>query len=554
MSYQLIKLADASKSFGPQSIFENISFIINKGNRVALIGENGSGKTTLAKIILGLEPLDEGSIEISPSIEIGYLPQEMDFENSKAVTVQDYLLEAQNQLKSRIERKREIEEELSKELSPEMQNSLMQEWNDCHDAIERRGGYAWEHRMDEVLEGLGLTHMGAAFPLSRLSGGQKTRVGLAGLLLSNPDVLILDEPTNHLDLSSLEWLEKYLLNYSGALLLISHDRLFINRIVNRIVELSRHTRQLSLYGGNYDFFLEEKKKALERTLKEYEERKEEIQSLKQLISAKTFAKPKQRAPSDRNIMAYDRRGERHMQSESRSIQQAKLKLEKLQREPLNHPIPKSYKGIRFQPDELRSDHAIEFQNISKQYPELCLFKDAEGSLSHGERVVLMGPNGSGKSTFLKILMGLISLDDGEVKIAPNARVGYLDQELSTFERQASPVEIFGKAFGLSEADLRSELHKAGLLFDGAFDRKICELSLGQRKKLQILHLMLSRCNVLLLDEPSNHLDMATMDNFEEALKLFNGAVLAVTHDRWFIERIATQIWRLENGLLVKQCP
>ena len=548
MSYQLVKLANACKCYGSQVILNKISFTISQGDRVALVGENGAGKSTLAKIILGHESLDGGSLELASDIEIGYLPQEMDPGAIQAETVRDYLLTSQNQLKTLIDRKIYIEEVLAGNLAPQEQAQLMQEWNNCHEAIERRGGYDCEHRIIRVLTGLDLVHLDLSFSLSKLSGGQKTRLGLAALLLSNPDVLILDEPTNHLDLPALEWLEKYLLDYPGALILISHDRMFINRVVHRMVEISRQTRQMKVYGGNYDFYVEEKRKDLERRLKEYEERKEEIQSLKQLIKAKTFSKSSPRLPSDRNIMAYDRRGERHMKGESRSIQQAKSRLEEFQEEPLDNPRPKNYQGIRFYPDKLHSAYAIELHRLSKQYPGTCLFEEATAALTKGERVVLMGPNGSGKSTLLRIIMGLTPMDSGEVKIAPSAKIGYLDQDIDLLDRKATAMEVFGKAFSLTETDLRNELHKAGLPIEGSLDQKIDSFSLGQRKRLQILYLMLSRCNVLLLDEPTNHLDMATMENFEDALKNFEGAVLAISHDRWFVERIATKIcaWRMDG--------
>src|SRR5581483_9139743 len=320
----------------------------------------------------------------------------------------------------------EVEQKLgASDFSVFSENELLQKWNACHDELEKQGGYSYEHLFSSVLHGLHLEHLDLRKLYNILSGGEKRRVALAALLLSSFDLLILDEPTNHLDSDSISWLEEYLCKFSHAVIVISHDRMFINGVANQVVELSSETHKLHCFHGNYDSFLLEKKMAVERSVKAYEEKKEEIQKIKEFLKAKTFSQKKPKPAKDQNKMAYDYRGEHHIQGVKRTINQAKSKLEELEKEPLVHPRPKAYKGIFFEPKELSSNTAIELIDISKG----CLFKEVSLFLNKGDRVVLTGANGSGKTTLLKMIMGTEKEDSGTITRAKACLIGFLDQEL-----------------------------------------------------------------------------------------------------------------------------
>lgn len=539
MSPPLIKFTDAKKSFGAQTILNGIFLSISQGDRIALIGENGSGKTTLAKVIVDREFLDSGSIERKPGIRIGYLPQDSSYLTEQNCSMEDYLLNALGDLAVVRERLRSLEQEFEY-CSPSQEK--LDEWNDLHEKWEKRGGYTLDSLYSQVISGLGLSHLDLQQKIFRLSGGEKIRLVLAGLLLSAPDFLVLDEPTNHLDVSAVEWLENYLKNFSGAFLCISHDRLFLNRSINQILELSIETHQLKVYGGNYDCYLKERQAEKKRQLKAFEEQQEGIRNLKQFITTKTSSSTKAKGATDKNKMAYDRRGEKHLKSVKRSLDQAKLRLNDLEEAPLKHPIPKAMRGIAFQPQESHAHLVMEIQKISKSYEGRVVLKEISGEIHRGDRLVIQGPNGSGKTTFLKIILGMIEPDSGILKMASGCVLGYLEQTISLLPWDQTPIEWLRHHFSLSETELRSELHQTGLISEKSIKRKIGDLSLGQRSKLLILALMLSKANVLVLDEPTNHLDLGTLEELEEALVKFEGTVIAVSHDRWFTEKIATKVW------------
>lgn len=541
MSRQLIKLKDVKKGFGAQTLLDGIFLTISQGDRMALIGENGSGKTTLAKVILDREPLDSGSIERKPNIRIGYLPQDTSYLTEQNCSMKDYLLNALGDLAEIREGLRGLEQEFAYS-SPNQEK--LDEWNELHEKWEKRGGYTFDSLYSQVMSGLGLTYLDPQQKVSHLSGGEKIRLVLAGLLLSAPDFLVLDEPTNHLDAPALEWLENYLKNFSGAFLCISHDRQFLNRSINQILELSIETHQLKVYGGNYDFYLKEREAEKKRQLNAFKEQQEEIRNLKQLIKAKTSSSAKAKAATDNNKMAYDRRGEKHLKSVKRSVDQAKLRLSDIDEATLNHPIPKAMRGIAFHPQESHAHLVMDIQKVSKSYEGRVVLKEISGEIYQGDRVVIQGSNGCGKTTFLKIILGMIQPDSGIVKVASGCILGYLEQTITLLPLDQTPIEWLKHQFSLSETEVRSELHQTGLISEKSIQRKIGELSLGQKNKLSILALMLSKANVLVLDEPTNHLDLGTLEELEEALVKFEGTVIAVSHDRWFSEKIATKVWDL----------
>lgn len=520
----LVQLSHIDKAFGGSAIFEDISLSIHQGEIFALIGENGAGKSTLLNLLTrNLQP-DKGEFYKTPDLTIGFLPQEIVV--TDAISVRSYLEEGI--------------EELEKKMAECLEDPhRLTEWAELHEKYEYLGGYK-RIPIEKVLEGLKLkTHL-LELPLSNLSSGQRVQVALAKSLIKNPDLLLLDEPTNYLDTEMLAWLEHTLLSRQGATVLVSHDRKFINTTCNRVIEIKN--KNLVTFGGNYDFYLSERERLLEEQIKAYERQEEERKDLKQKIKALTFSKGKATAPTDRNLMAYDLRGGKYQKSEQRKGDALKTRLLEIESNLLEHPKPKTITGLRFTPTPLVSQVAIELQDVSKSYGDKLIFSHLSKVLSKGDRVVLTGPNGTGKTTLFKSILGITTIDDGEIRIAPTAKIAYLDQEI-TFPMDQTPREYFENRFQLTDESFRRELHKAALGTSDLIHRAFSSLSIGQRKRLMLLSLVLEKPNVLLLDEPTNHLDFLTLEAFEKALLNFEGAILAISHDATFIEKIATLEWQ-----------
>lgn len=486
-TFQLIHFQSLIFSFGPKTLLSQLSLTISRGDRLALIGENGSGKTTLARLAIGELYPDSGRVSITPGIKIGYLSQSPPTDLS--ITLEELLLPLQKKLA---------------ELEAELPDSLA-EWESTYEEFQKQGGY----QVSQVVEALKISHIPLTRALSSLSGGELRRAQLAYLLLNSYDLLILDEPTNHLDEEAIRWLENYLQKYPGALLVISHDRTFINRVANGLLEIQDGS--LRYYSGNYEEYLALKKKELSEKIALYHAQKEEIKELNSFIKVETFSSKKPTPPKDRNIMAYDRRGEKHMDSKRKKIVQAKNRLEKIV--PKVNPQPKYYTGIVFHPAPL-----------SGQLPF-----DAKP----GDRIILSGPNGSGKTTLLKGLQTF--------SFPPTAIIGYLPQEIHFEEDTITPLAYLQAQFPLPEEELRSRLRRIDLFEDRLIHQPIYKLSLGQKRRLQLLSIMLKNANVLLLDEPTNHLSPAIMEDLEDALIGFEGLAIVATHDRRFIEKLATRI-------------
>ncbi|MBI3900739.1 MAG: ABC-F family ATP-binding cassette domain-containing protein [Chlamydiia bacterium] len=527
MSQLLVQFTHLFKSFGPVPLFEDISLSINQGDVFALIGENGAGKTTLLKFLAKAILPDQGEFSAAPNLTIGFLPQEVVVQDP-TITVRDFIEEGHLS-------------ELERGMAAALEKNQLTEWAELHEKYEHLGGYR-KVPIEKVLTGLKLETPLLSMPLANLSSGQRVRVALAKALIENPDLLLLDEPTNHLDAEMLEWLENTLMARIGATVIISHDRKFINATCNHVIELERG--KLSCYGGNYDFYLAERERLIERQIKAHEAQEEERSSLKQKIKAFVFSKAKPSSPSDRNIMAYDCRGGNYQKSEARRLDELKAQLAAIETTPIQHPRPKSITGLRFTPTSLASAVAVELEDINKVFKAKVLFSHFSKRLFKGDRVVLTGPNGSGKTTLLKCIAGKIPVDSGQIRIAPTAKIAYLDQEIEELPMDQTPLEYFESHFQLSEEALRRELHKAALGSADLIRRPFSSLSVGQKKRLMLLSIILEKPNVLLLDEPTNHLDFLTLEAFETALLNFEGAILAVSHDSTFIEKIATQEWRL----------
>jgi ATP-binding cassette, subfamily F, member 3 len=502
------------KNFSYSPLFEDISLSVSKGECFALIGENGSGKTTLLRILAG---------KLLPE-KVGFLPQEVLIKDD--CTVREYL---RDDLEKRMEEALHHPEGIA-------------EWAALHEEYENRGGYS-KPPLEKVLHGLKL-QTALDQPMKSLSSGERVRSSLAKALLENPDLLLLDEPTNHLDSEMLAWLEEAIKNRAGGTIIVSHDRKFINKACNRLVEIK--DRKLHAFGGNYDFYLAERNRRGQRELKKYEEQQERKKELKEKIKAMTFAKKKPTPPKDRNIMSYDKKGIEYEKSTQRILNALKSELEEIEKNALPHPKPKTITGLRFLEEPIHSEVAIEWENVSKKFGEKILFQGLSLRLKKGDRLIVKGANGSGKTTLLRCTLGLEKYE-GTIKIAPSARISYLDQEANRMPMDQTPLEYFD----LPEEELRRELHKSALGGEDLLRRPFREMSVGQRKRLLILKIVLERPNVLLLDEPTNHLDLLTLEALEKALLPFEGAILAVSHDETFISKIATEVLpeRLFRGIL-----
>lgn len=526
MPKPLIQLSHLSKSFDSLLVFDDISLSINEGDIFAITGENGAGKTTLLELLTGSVSPDTGEVSRASPLSIGYLPQEIAVGKC---SVKEYLQAGPFT-------------DLERRMATCLEHpNRLEEWEKLHEKYEQLGGYR-RIPPEKILKGLKLDSSFLTLSMDALSSGQKVRVALAKALLENPQLLLLDEPTNHLDREMLDWLEAFLQQREGATVIISHDRKFINKTCNHLIEINKG--KLFSYGGNYDFYLAEQKRMIERNIKAYEAQQAERAYLKQKIRALTFSKRKPSAPSDRNVMAYDKRGEQHQKSTQRKLNELKKRLAEIEANPLSHPRPKTIKGLRFSNVPLNSAVAIEIDHAGKKFEGQRVFSQLNQVLRKGERVILTGPNGAGKTTLFRCLAGELSLDSGQIRFAPTAQIGYLDQEVEGFPMEQTPLEYVAERFQLTEEDVRRELHKAALGADALLNRPFAELSVGQRKRLMLLVLLLERPNILLLDEPTNHLDFLTLEALEHALLQFEGTVLATSHDSTFIEKIGTREWKL----------
>lgn len=525
MSKLLIQCSHINKNFTSQDVLQDVSLSVHDGDFFAVVGENGAGKTTLLRLMSGAMVPDAGCVTLAENLTIGFLPQEE--HDSTTLTTRMYLEGG-------------VLEDLERKMSDCLQTpERIDEWAELHDQYEKLGGYR-RRPLEEVFQGLKLDLSIVDRSMTSLSSGQRVRVALAKALIEDPDVLFLDEPTNHLDEEMLLWMQELLQSRRGATVIVSHDRKFLNETCNHFVEIK--DGRVTCYGGNYDFYLAEKERILERQLKAYLAQEEERAYLKQKIKAVTFSKKKPASPSDRNVMAYDRHGELHQKSVKHHLDVLKARLEKIEANPIVHPKPPSITGLRFSPTSLASSVAIECEGIGKAFKEKVLFSDFCGVLGRGDRIVITGFNGCGKTTLLRCIMGIETIDAGKIVKAPTAKIAYLDQEVEGLPRDLSPLEYFERHFNLSEEALRRELHKASLGGAELLRRPFVTQSVGQRKRFMLLTLVLAKPNVLLLDEPTNHLDFLTLEALEKALLAFDGAILAVSHDKTFIDKLATAVW------------
>ncbi len=542
----MLAVRHLSKSYGAITVLEDISFVVNSNDRAGIVGSNGVGKTTLLTILIGRESIDSGSFSFDPLTEVGYLPQTTP--EFSGHTMQDLILESVGNLRQLEERMRMLEAAMSIAKDDQV-GVLMDEYEQAATKFQDRGGYELDYRIDTILDGLRISYLPRDREVQTLSGGEKARVGLATLLLRSPDLLLLDEPTNHLDFASLDWLESYLAHYKGAILLVSHDRQFLNRAVNQIFEIDEHSHHLKKYEGNYDAYMFAKAAERAKWEEDYERQQEEIKALRKRMRETARNVTHNRPPTDNDKSAYNFFGGRVQNTISRGVRAAEEQLRRIEADPIPKPPKLMQVSSYFNIEPLQAEVVIRASNLTKCWDEICILDEVNFTIASNTRILLFGPNGAGKTTLLKILMGFEKPDRGEISILKSARIGYLPQD-PQMDLDKTVIETYRYGQLGYEGEFVGRLIGYGLFRLEDMQKKVGQLSIGQRRKLEIARLMAEGPNVLLLDEPTNYISLDVLQAFEAAIVTFPGPVIAVSHDRWFIQRFGGKIWELVNGKII----
>ena len=507
------------KAFGDNEVLKNASFHIEEREKAAIVGINGAGKSTLLKIIMGEMAADDGQTVINKGVSIGYLAQHQEMQSGN--TIFDELLTVKQDVLDLEARIRSMELSMKQVQGAELQE-LMDQYARLSHEFEQKNGYAWKSEITGVLKGLGFTEEDFSKHVDTLSGGQKTRVSLGKLLLSKPDIIMLDEPTNHLDMGSITWLETFLMNYQGAVLIVSHDRYFLNRVVTKVIEIDQG--QVTTFMGNYSDYAQKKAMLREAQMQAYLNQQREIKHQEEVIA---------------KLKSFNR---------EKSIKRAESREKMLDKlEVLDKPTEvKADMHIELEPRVVSGNDVLTVLGLSKAFPPQTLFTDLDFEIKRGERVALIGSNGTGKTTILKILNQVIPADAGEVHLGSRVQIGYYDQEHHVLHMEKTVFEELSDAYPtLTNTKIRNVL--AAFLFTGDdVFKRIKDLSGGERGRVSLAKLMLSEANFLILDEPTNHLDIVSKEVLEDALNHYTGTVLFVSHDRYFINTVATRILDLEN--------
>ena len=519
----ILSCSNISRSFGDNHILKRVSFHIEEHEKAAVVGINGAGKSTLLKIIIGDLAPDEGSVTWAKGASIGYLAQHQDLEGTE--TIYDALLEVKRPILEMEERLRNLEQSM-KSASGEELEAMLSEYSRLNHAFELENGYACRSEITGVLKGLGFSEDEFSKPIQALSGGQKTRVSLGKLLLTKPDILLLDEPTNHLDMESIAWLETYLKGYSGSVIIVAHDRYFLDRVVTKVIELDNGTA--TVFSGNYSAYSDKKAMLRDAQIRAYLNQQQEIRHQEAVIA---------------KLKSFNR---------EKSIRRAESRekmLDKIER--LEKPVEiNDSMDIRLEPDVVSGNDVLTVTDLSKSFDTQTLFTHGSFEIKRGERIAVIGNNGTGKTTLLKIINGLIPADAGEIRLGAKVHIGYYDQEHQVLHMDKTLFQEIQDTYpNMNNTQIRNTL--ASFLFTGDDVFKLIrDLSGGERGRVSLAKLMLSDANFLLLDEPTNHLDITSKEILESALNRYTGTVLYVSHDRYFINRTATRILDLTGQSFV----
>ena len=513
----ILSCNNITKTFGTDTILSDCSFHIEEREKAAIVGPNGAGKSTLLKIIMGRLPADDGTVTISKDKTLGYLAQHQNL--SSDGTIYDELLSVKKDIIALEEKIRETEQQM-KNATGEQLDTLLDQYTKMNHQFELENGYAYQSEIVGVLKGLGFTEDDFSLPVNTLSGGQKTRVALGKLLLSKPDIILLDEPTNHLDMESIRWLENYLLGYNGSVIIVAHDRYFLDRIVTKIIEIEN--THVTVFSGNYTAYADKKKILRNMQLKEYLNQQREIKHQQEVIT---------------KLKQFNR---------EKSIKRAESREKMLDKlEVVDKPAEINDKmNIELNPSVISGNDVLSVSHLSKAFDDNTLFTAISFDIKRGEPVALIGNNGTGKTTILKIINDILPADSGEIKLGSKVTIGYYDQEHHVLDPDKTLFDELQDAYpDLNNTQIRNTL--AAFLFtnDDVF-KYIRDLSGGERGRVSLAKLMLSNANFLILDEPTNHLDMVSKEILENALNSYTGTVLYVSHDRYFINTTATRIIEL----------
>lgn len=519
----ILSCNNISKSFGTDIIIKSCSFNIEDHEKAAIVGINGAGKSTLLKIITGEEPADTGIVTLAKDKTLGYLAQQQDLQSDRSIydellSVKQYILDMESEL-------RRIEAAMNSASGDELE-ALMNRYTNLNHEFEMNNGYAYKSEITGVLKGLGFTEEDFSLHVNTLSGGQKTRVSLGKLLLSKPDIIMLDEPTNHLDMESISWLENYLLNYNGAVLIVAHDRYFLDKIVSKVIEIDNG--DCTVFSGNYTDYASKKAILRNMKLKEYLNQQRDIKHQEEVI-----AKLKQ----------FNR---------EKSIKRAESREKMLDKmEVVDKPVELNARmNIQLEPSVVSGNDVLTVTDLTKSFDGNTLFNNINFDIKRGERVALIGNNGTGKTTILKLINGIIQPDSGSIYLGAKVAIGYYDQEHHVLDPDKTLFQEIQDAYpDLNNTQIRNTL-AAFLFTDDDVFKYIRDLSGGERGRVSLAKLMLSNANLLILDEPTNHLDIVSKEILENTLNSYTGTVLYVSHDRYFINATATRIIELTNQNIV----
>ncbi|HBZ80778.1 MULTISPECIES: ribosomal protection-like ABC-F family protein [Brevibacillus] len=526
----IVATTQLQKSYGADPVLQNITLEIKAGERVGIVGPNGAGKTTLFKLLAGIESPDSGELYRAKGTVWAYLPQSPQY--PQEWTGRDVVASAFAEVRHIQEQMRELESQMALLYEDEAAlHRLMQRYQKLQDEFEQQDGYQWETRMTQVVQGLGVSEELLATPFAQLSGGEKTKAGLAKLLCQKSDVLLLDEPTNHLDVESMEWLEQFLQSYPGTVLIISHDRYFLDAVVTSVYHVDGG--EAEFYIGNYSAFATEREERLLRQFAAYQEQQKKIKKMKETIKRLKEWGNRSNPPNE----AFHRR--------AKSMEKALARIERIERPKMEA----DRMGLQFKKTDRSGQDVLIVTDVHKTYGGKQLFADASLLLRFGERKALLGPNGCGKSTLIRMLLGETEPDAGRLAIGSSVKVGYLSQQALEGDQNQRLIEAFRDVAKVTEAEARHLLAKFLFYGEHVF-KKVSQLSGGERMRLRLAQLMHQDINLLILDEPTNHLDIEARETLEEALADFHGSLFIVSHDRYFLQKMVDGVFWVEDKRIV----
>ena len=519
-----IELNKIKKNYGLRNVLDGFSLQLKTGERIALIGQNGSGKTTILKIIAKQERIDSGTINIRSGAKIGILNQI--YENEKEdILVEDFLYKSFEEI-LKIEKKlNKLETQMSTEANTDKLEKLINEYGRTQERFSLIGGYETQEKFNKICSRFYINKDLLKQNYNLLSGGEKTRVNLAKLLLTQPDILLLDEPTNHLDIHSLEFLEELILKYKGTVLIVSHDRYFLDKVINKTILLENGKE--NIYYGNYSYFLKEDERRTLAQFERYKNQQKQIEKMKEsIMTLRKFG---------------DLAGNEIFFKRAKNIEKRLEKMEIIDRVNLN----KKALDLKFNTKNRSGNDVLKIENLEKRFNQKIIFKDANLNLNYGEKACLIGENGSGKSTLIKIILGQDINFDGKLKLGTSIKFGYISQNIIFEDDNKTVLDYFLEENNFSETEARNKLARYGFRQENVF-KKIGKLSGGEKVRIILMKLIQKDINFLILDEPTNHIDIDTREILEEALKEYKGTVLFVSHDRFFINAIADRVLNVEN--------